>query len=188
MLPDCLGFVRRRHGSLNPSTKIHERARFGVPFSLGISAEPVRVFVFPTSPLGGRLPVRPMSTRLPMADLCRSVRAAWCFGFCAAVYISLQMQAFESINPTMHGPRKRTRQSSRRCRTQRGGDPYGRNLWSASYTSNSLNPYTSRAVPGGFDMVGEVVLCTPRATPVPLSPAPPISPPFTATHPPFTVR
>jgi RHS repeat-associated protein len=35
-----------------------------------------------------------------------------------------------------------------------GGDASGANLRSASYTANRLNQYSSRTVPGGFDVVG----------------------------------
>jgi len=41
-----------------------------------------------------------------------------------------------------------------RTQTKAGGDQSGTGLRSADYTANSLNQYTSRAVPGAFDVLG----------------------------------
>ncbi len=42
-----------------------------------------------------------------------------------------------------------------RTSTLSGGDQNGNNLRAASYAYNSLNEYTSRTVPGGFDVLGQ---------------------------------
>ena len=44
--------------------------------------------------------------------------------------------------------------SATRCSTATGGDQYGQNLRTASYTSNTRNQYTSRTVPGYLDTFG----------------------------------
>ena len=44
-----------------------------------------------------------------------------------------------------------------RTATKAGGDQYGGNLRTASYTPNSLNQYTSRTVPGYLDIIGSAV-------------------------------
>jgi YD repeat-containing protein len=41
-----------------------------------------------------------------------------------------------------------------RSSTKAGGDANGMNLRSATYTANNLNQYSSRTVPGAFDVVG----------------------------------
>gem|GEM_PF-646300 len=41
-----------------------------------------------------------------------------------------------------------------RTATQVGGDQWGANLLSASYSANTLNQYTSRTVPGALDIIG----------------------------------
>ncbi len=41
-----------------------------------------------------------------------------------------------------------------RTSTQAGGDQWGANLLSASYSANTLNQYTSRSVPGALDILG----------------------------------
>src|SRR5437667_952233 len=41
-----------------------------------------------------------------------------------------------------------------RTSTKAGGDQSGGGLRSASYAANSLNQYTNRTVPSGFDVVG----------------------------------
>ena len=43
-----------------------------------------------------------------------------------------------------------------RTSTESGGDQNGNNLRSATYSVNNLNQYTSRTVPNGFDMLGQV--------------------------------
>jgi len=42
-----------------------------------------------------------------------------------------------------------------RTATQAGGDQFGGNLRSATYSANSLNQYTNRTVPGAVDIIGE---------------------------------
>ena len=44
-----------------------------------------------------------------------------------------------------------------RTGTKAGGDQYGGNLRTASYSPNNLNQYTSRTVPGYLDLMGSAV-------------------------------
>ena len=50
-----------------------------------------------------------------------------------------------------------------RTSTKAGGDDNGMNLWSATYTPNSLNQYDNRTVPGVVDVMG-VALATSQVT------------------------